>query len=120
MGFYTYVQNNSGGGYEGNYKFVIVEAKTAPGADEAAERSGYVYFDGVERGLDCDCCGNRWSRVWASERSLWPQIYGESVNRKEYQDQGVVIILSDGTELNEWQYGSEDDVLEEEDEETSS
>ena len=39
-----------------------IEAKSAEQANQLAEQHG-IYFDGVERGIDCDCCGDRWTRV---------------------------------------------------------
>lgn len=67
MPFFTYDQNNSGGGYTrddeaGIGERVIVEADTAEEANERAERIG-LYFDGDG---DCDCCGNRWSMTYSN------------------------------------------------------
>lgn len=42
---------------------VHIEAENATQANKIAELNG-VYFDGVSSGLDCDCCGDRWSRVY--------------------------------------------------------
>ena len=32
-----------------------------------------VYFDGVEEGLDCPCCGDRWSRLdeWDEKEKIY-------------------------------------------------
>lgn len=65
MTFYTFWQNNSGGEYDSNgnvEELVIVEADTAADANEFAESVG-VYFNGVDKDIDCDCCGDRWSPV---------------------------------------------------------
>ncbi len=46
-------------------QYVAVRA----GSHEAANRiaadhdDSPVYFDGVTLGVDCDCCGDRWSRA---------------------------------------------------------
>ena len=59
MRYFSYVQNNSGGFYEGPAITVIVEAETPEGADASAESVG-VYFD-PDCNIDCECCGSRWS-----------------------------------------------------------
>ncbi len=63
--FYQYDQNNSDGYFETNEKIsyvVIIEADDSYSADSIAEGLG-IYFDGVEEGIDCECCGDRWSRA---------------------------------------------------------
>ncbi|MGW3072762.1 DUF7296 family protein [Kitasatospora sp. NPDC001132] len=85
--FYTYNQNNSGGGFDydaerGISVFVIVEADSAEGADARAREIG-LYFDGVEDGNDCDCCGDRWSEAWSGDQV--PSIYGTPLeNHRPY------------------------------------
>jgi hypothetical protein len=37
----------------------IIEANDLQQAIQIAEKNG-IYFDGVSKGLDCDCCGDRW------------------------------------------------------------
>ena len=79
--FYTYRQNNSGGSFKITKKvkrFVIIEADSAKKANEKAESIG-IYFDGVEKGIDCHCCGDRWHRALARDGTKTPQIYGEDV-----------------------------------------
>jgi len=58
---FTYYQNNSGGFFEGP-ESVSIKAWSKKDADAKAEKSGLVYFDGVEEGIDCPCCGDRWFR----------------------------------------------------------
>jgi hypothetical protein len=76
--FYTYDQNNSGGGFDyddeaGISCYVIVEADSADEADDRARTIG-LYFDGYG---DCECCGDRWSGAWrGTER---PEIWGRSI-----------------------------------------
>ena len=62
MPFFTFYQNNSGGVFDGPAHYVIVEASDAEEAATRAETVG-VYFNGVEDGLDCECCGDRWFGV---------------------------------------------------------
>ncbi|MCI4129405.1 DUF7296 family protein [Bacillus haynesii] len=62
MAFYNYDQNNSGGYFEVNEKVchrLFIEADSREEADDIAESLG-VYWDGIEKGLDCPCCGDRW------------------------------------------------------------
>jgi hypothetical protein len=42
---------------------VWVMARSEAEADELVQKYAGVYFDGIERGLDCDCCGDRWYRA---------------------------------------------------------
>lgn len=69
MPFFLFLQNNSGGGYTRTDKLdagTVIEAHTAAEANGRAEALG-IYFDGVSLGLDCDCCGDRWSPVGETE-----------------------------------------------------
>lgn len=82
MAFYTYDQNNSGGGYDDDAKAglahrVIVEANDTYEADQIAERIG-IYFDEDFR-TDCPCCGTRWSPAWGAGDPV-PSIYGQDVS----------------------------------------
>lgn len=76
--FYTFYQNNSGGYFhrdENVADYVIIEAGSVEDANDRAVDIG-VYFHGVENGLDCDCCGDRWYRVWYKEGANdEPKIY---------------------------------------------
>lgn len=67
MGLYTYRQNNSFGRFDEDMpiKMTII-ADSKEEADTKAEALG-VYFDGVEKGIDCDCCGDRWYRAYRDE-----------------------------------------------------
>lgn len=78
--FYTYSQNNSGGSFTGPAHYVIIEAFNKDAAHDIAEQHG-VYFNGIEDGHDCSCCGDRWSR-WSDENEV-PSIYGEPVETTE-------------------------------------
>jgi len=62
--WFHYRQNNSGGTFviddaAGLGPEVYIEAYDSDHADERAEQLG-IYFDGVNEGSDCECCGDRW------------------------------------------------------------
>lgn len=62
MSFYKWQQNNTGGIFVTNDKLchqIIIEADTEEESEQKAFDMG-VYYDGVESGDDCDCCGDRW------------------------------------------------------------
>ena len=73
---YVYWQNASGGylkeirkTYKGDMLILPVKCMGATTYDykhlAVADKEitpNEVYFDGVEKGLDCSCCGDRWSR----------------------------------------------------------
>jgi hypothetical protein len=80
--FYTFSQNNSGGSFEINDRlneYVIIEAKSAAIANKIAKQIG-IYFDGIKKKLDCECCGNRWHRSSESDATKIPMIYGKEVD----------------------------------------
>ncbi|MEU1071526.1 MULTISPECIES: hypothetical protein [unclassified Streptomyces] len=89
MPFFTFGQNNSGGGFDydeqsGISHFVVVEADSAK---EAVARAGDIglYFDGYR---DCSCCGNRWSDYMDDEDgTAAPEIYGRPAD--EYFENGA-------------------------------
>lgn len=71
MGFVTYRQNNSGGGFDidvdrGISVNVIVEAGTVSEANERAQSLG-IYFNGCDDGMDCPCCGDRWYEPYGED-----------------------------------------------------
>ena len=59
MTVYVYRQNNSGGVIMGP-KWIIVQAENEKIALDKAKEAG-LYLDGVSLGIDCSCCGDRWS-----------------------------------------------------------
>jgi hypothetical protein len=83
--FFTYRQNNSGGGfYEDEVRgigiMVIVEADNADEANARAKDIG-LYFDGEG---DCPCCGRRWRNAYPEEAGdEVPSLYGEPVEKYE-------------------------------------
>lgn len=65
---YTYHENNSGGVFLTEEEMIVVYATDNEHADMLAEKAG-AYFDGVENGHDCGCCGDRWSRAYRPDRN---------------------------------------------------
>jgi hypothetical protein len=79
--FYVFRQNNSGGYFEINddvTQFVIIEADNNNDANSRAVEIG-IYFDGVDRDLDCGCCGDRWCEAWDTEGEPEPELYGQPI-----------------------------------------
>lgn len=88
--FYTFNQNNSGGYFKPPAQYVIVEASSAKEANQIAEDNG-LYFNGVENGIDCHCCGDRWWRRIDKDATKSPMIYD-------------IDATSDSLELNKLRY----------------
>ncbi len=85
--FYTFRQNNSYGRFDYDGKRgisvnVIVEANSIKEANEKAEEIG-LYFDGVEKEVDCECCGDRWDKLYEGikydDGTVQPTVYGNVV-----------------------------------------
>ncbi|MCM1260555.1 MAG: hypothetical protein NC222_06330 [Staphylococcus sp.] len=100
--FYTYSQNNSSCSFEINDNlkhYVIIEADTEQEADVTAEYLG-IYFDGVEDGMDCPCCGDRWYRAEYCDVNEDPLVYGKSpkeyVNSNACFNEQVIVYYKDG------------------------
>jgi hypothetical protein len=104
--FYHYRQNNSGGGFNPPAINIIIEADNAEQANRLAIYDG-LYFNGCDNGMDCPCCGDRWSEAWSDEKGTEsPTIYGESVEeflKSDYANWGedgipeVIIYYKNGT-----------------------
>lgn len=79
MPFFEFIQNNSGGNYKtsknGVTSYVIIEAKDSFFANAKAKSLG-IYFNGISKGRDCSCCGDRWRKVDESDATDKPTIYG--------------------------------------------
>lgn len=76
--FYVYRQNNSGGSFDiddatGIGPKVWIEANDMNHSIERAQSIG-IYFNGVEDGRDCVCCGDRWSKPWSDNGENLPKI----------------------------------------------
>lgn len=60
--FYEIDQNNTGGSFDVDDKLchrLFIEADSEDDAIRKAESLG-CYWDGVSKGIDCPCCGDRW------------------------------------------------------------
>ena len=84
---YVYWQNASGGYFKEirkTYKdnMLILPVKCMEATTHSYEHLAVadkkitpneVYFDGVEEGLDCPCCGDRWSRLdeWDEKEKIY-------------------------------------------------
>lgn len=85
--FYEFSQNNSGGRFtEDDFLChkVVIEASDKNEAIDKAKDMG-VYFNGVDDGIDCPCCGDRWSEP---DEVTFPKTYNEIVYKtpkKYYQ-----------------------------------
>ena len=93
--FYEFDQNNSGGSFVTNDKLchrLFIEADSKEEAILTAENLG-CYWNGVEDGYDCPCCGDRWST------------YNNEVNISKYNKDGYEVSVYDGFYKNteqEW------------------
>ena len=64
MKWFEFNQNNSGGSFDVDDKVchrLFIEAESFDDAVKKAEELG-CYWDGVDDGIDCPCCGDRWSK----------------------------------------------------------
>jgi hypothetical protein len=64
--FYEFDQNNSGGRFVVDDKLchvLLIEATNYKEAIQIAESLG-CYWNGVQEGRDCRCCGDRWYPPW--------------------------------------------------------
>lgn len=97
MKFYTFYQNNSGGRFvidETVGPYVIIEAPSAVDANEKAQAIG-VYFNGCDAGIDCGCCGDRWSGAYEPGHSE-PEVYGNKISEMHNGSRVVHIYYQDG------------------------
>lgn len=77
--FYIFDQNNSGGSFKTDDKLcctLFIEANSSKKANYIARQMG-VYFDGCDAGLDCSCCGDRWSKRDDGDSKTYPLVYSE-------------------------------------------
>ncbi len=102
--YYDFSQNNSGGRWKVDENFAentIISARNLKEANYRAEELG-IYFNGCEAGMDCDCCGDRWSSQWSESKDLEPLIYGEKpekyLTESTYSMRETIIVHhADGT-----------------------
>lgn len=77
--FFAFRQNNSGGTFDhdaeaGIGMTVFVQAVDSAHAEARGELIG-LYFNGVNEGRDCGCCGDRW--YGSDDGEDVPTLYGE-------------------------------------------
>lgn len=74
--FYKFFQNNSGGFFledDNLARIVIIEAESDVCANLIAKTKG-LYFYGVQKGIDCNCCGDRWYEAWSEDVILLEEL----------------------------------------------
>jgi len=106
LNWYEFDQNNSGGHFITDDKVchrLWIEAESHEEAIEKAEELG-CYWDGVNRGRDCHCCGDRWSKS-----------NDTPINFAHYDTKGYVVNVHENTCVDveaEWnrRYGNYDVV----------
>ena len=108
---YVYWQNNSGGyskeirkTYKDN--MLILPVKCMEATTHSYEHLAVadkeiipkeVYFDGVEKGLDCSCCGDRWSRLdeWDTPKKIYIYKNTEEFEKSKPERYSYYVILSE-------------------------
>lgn len=66
--WYEFTQNNSGGHFTVDDKVchrVFIQSTDLDSACTFAESLG-IYFNGVDDGHDCECCGDRWYKPYGT------------------------------------------------------
>jgi hypothetical protein len=98
--FYEFNQNNSGGRFVVNKKLcqrVIIEADTSLDAVHIAEGLG-MYWNGVEKGIDCSCCGDRWcDDMTYALKTIDDKRLQYFTNTYCHTNPGVRVFMKDGT-----------------------
>lgn len=82
--FYHISQNSSGGSFDfdldrGITHHVVIEASSVEEAISRAESMG-LYWDGVQDGVDCPCCGDRWYPPHDGDGEEFPHHHGTPVS----------------------------------------
>lgn len=96
--YFHYRQNNSYGCFDiddvnGIGPNVWIEADSIEKANEKAFSIG-IYFDGVENGQDCDCCGDRWYSPYVGDEVIDIDSFAQYVF---YWHDTVYVHKKDGT-----------------------
>ena len=90
MKWFQFDQNNSGGHFVVDNKVchrLFIEAESFDDAVEKAEEFG-CYWNGVDKGIDCPCCGDRWR-------------YNEfPIDIEKYNTEGYRVSVYDGFSLD--------------------
>ena len=82
--YYLFNQNNSGGSFVVDNNLchrVMIQARNEQEANNIAEEMG-VYFNGCERDMDCECCGDRW---YHPDEMTFPYTYGAFNDEEQAQ-----------------------------------
>lgn len=82
--FFHFHQNNSGGRFREPAINLVIEAVNVSEAKTIAETEG-AYFNGVDDGIDCECCGDRWGLPY-DEGTETPQMYGRPIEDFDVMD----------------------------------
>jgi hypothetical protein len=95
--FYLFLQNNSGGEFILNdnlAEMVWIESSDSTTANTEAESFG-IYFNGVRRKIDCECCGDRWNRVSTGPMYIRPML-GFDTTPDRAAEHDVIVHFADG------------------------
>lgn len=98
--FYCFSQNPVAGVFlsaPGVREYVIVEGRSWGEILSRAESIG-LYFDGVAKGKDCPCCGDRWYKAKRPDLEDAPALCGSNVRpvRHPYQKPKGFVHYLDG------------------------
>jgi len=100
MAFYMWDQNNSGGSFVVNENLshrVVIEAKNKEEAESKASYFG-IYYDGVEEGIDCKCCGDRWYKDYYELDCEGMDTYLQNLaDEYGWEDPDIIVHYLDGT-----------------------
>lgn len=96
---YRFDQNNSGGSFRENEdicNIVVIEAHSAEEANTIAKNIG-IYFDGIKEGLDCPCCGDRWTPVSELDTDIIDDI--NNIKKTVFSDTIIIHYLNKPKEM---------------------
>jgi len=99
MAFYMWDQNNSGGSFVVNEDLshrVVIEAKNKKEAESKASYFG-IYYDGVEEGIDCECCGDRWYSPDKLDCEGMDTYLQNLADEYSWKDPDIIVHYLDGT-----------------------
>ena len=101
MTFYMWNQNNSGGGFDVDECVshrVVIEADSYEQAEAKAFDFG-IYYDGVDKGIDCGCCGNRWygAEELDKNREELDEYLQDLANEYGWTDPDIIVHYADGS-----------------------
>lgn len=85
--WFRFDQNNSGGSFHVDKKIcyrLYLQASDYGSARTKALELG-VYFDGVSNGIDCSCCGDRWSD-YEEKIGKFPMEYKGTISFKDIEE----------------------------------